>query len=87
MFDVSLLYIRSSNFLEMRKPELVKVGEELYEIVRRFPISKFSVEITGGDAEFLREYYRVEKILRSAQTSEYLFVNQIQDIEYENLVD
>lgn len=87
MFDISMYYFGNTNFLEMRKAELVKVGEELYEIVRRFPIGKFSVEITGGDAEFLREYYRVEKILRSAQTSEYLFVNQIQDIEYENLVD
>jgi len=69
----------------MRKADLVKVNDELFEIVIRFPISKFSVEITGGNADILRNYYGVEKILRSSHTNEYLFVNQIETLDYEQL--
>ncbi len=85
MFGISMCYFRNTNYLEMRKAELVRVSDELFEIVRRFPITKFSVEITGGNADLLRNYYGVEKILRSSHTNEYLFVNQIQDIEYEQI--
>lgn len=85
MFDIGMFYFRYSNFLEMRRADLIKVNDELFEIVKRFPITKFSVEITGGNADFLREYYNVEKILRSSHTNEYLFVNSVPDIEFEDL--
>ena len=65
----------------MRKLDLVKVGDELYEIVYRCPVTKFSVEITGGKAEDLKKWYGVEKILRNQQTNEYLFVNLIPEAE------
>jgi hypothetical protein len=65
----------------MRKIETAKVGEDLYEIVIKFPIQKFSKEVTGEYAETLRKYYGVEKILKFHQTQEYLFVNKIEDIE------
>lgn len=63
----------------MRKLELVKVGEELYEVVKKIPIQRFTKEVAGENAEILKEYYKVEKILRSNQTNEYLFVNLIQE--------
>ncbi len=65
----------------MRKLELVKVGEDLYEIIHRCSVYKFSVEVTGGVADDLRKWYGVEKILRSQQTNEYLFVNKVEDLE------
>ena len=65
----------------MRKADLIKVGDELYEIVYKCPVYKFSVEITGGVAEDLKKWFGAEKILRSQQTNEYLFVNLIPQLE------
>jgi hypothetical protein len=65
--------------MEMRKLELVRVGEELYEVIKKIPIQRFKKEIVGENAEILKQYYKVEKILRSNQTNEYLFVNLIQE--------
>ena len=79
MFNVSLLYISSSNILEMRKLELVRVGEELYEVIKKIPIQRFTKEVAGENAEVLKQYYKVEKILKSIQTNEYLFVNLIEE--------
>ena len=73
-----------SNILEMRKAELVRVGDELYEIIQRFSVYKFNTEITGGKADDLKKWYGVEKILRSQQTNEYLFVNKIEEAEIIN---
>ena len=65
----------------IRKMELVKVGEDLYEIVKKLPIQKFITEPTGERAETLKQYYGVEKILKFHQTQEYLFVNLIPQLE------
>lgn len=65
----------------MRLPQLVKVGEELYEIIYKCSVTKFSVEITGGAAEDLRKWFGAEKILRNPQTNEYLFVNLVPEAE------
>ena len=82
MFDVSSKYFISTNILEiMRKIETAKVGEDLYEIVKRLPIQKFTQEVTGEYAEALKRYYGVEKILKFHQTQEYLFVNLIEELE------
>jgi hypothetical protein len=63
----------------MRKLELVKVGDELYEIIKKVPIQRFKKEVAGENAEILKQYYKVEKILKSIQTNEYLFVNLIEE--------
>jgi hypothetical protein len=65
----------------MRKIETAKVGEDLYEIVKKVPIQRFSREVTGEYAEALKKYYGVEKILKFNQTQEYLFVNLIEELE------
>jgi hypothetical protein len=65
----------------IRKLETAKVGEDLYEIVKKVPIQRFTKEITGEYAEALKKYYEVEKILKFNQTQEYLFVNLIQELE------
>lgn len=63
----------------MRKLDLVNVGDELYEIVRRIPYQRFSKNIDSDAAQLLREWVGCEKILRSNQTNEYLFVNLIEE--------
>lgn len=67
----------------MRKIETAKVGEDLYEIVKKLPIQRFSKEVTGEYADALKNYYGVEKILKFNQTQEYLFVNKIEDLNIE----
>lgn len=84
MFNISGNYIINSIILEMRKMELVNVGEELYEVVKRVPTFKFTKEVAGENAEILKQYYNVEKILRSNQTNEYLFVNLIPEVNIIN---
>lgn len=61
----------------MRKLELIRVGESLYEVIKKIPSEKFKKEVVGENAEMLKKYYKVEKILKSNQTNEYLFVNLI----------
>lgn len=63
----------------MRKLDLVNVGPELYEVIKRVPFGKFIKEISGENADILKQYYRSEKILKSNQTNEYLFVNLIEE--------
>jgi len=63
----------------MRKLDLVKVGDELYEVIRRYPITKFKVSIDSDVASDLRKWVGCEKILKSNQTNEYLFVNLIEE--------
>jgi hypothetical protein len=65
----------------IRKIETAKVGEELYEIIKKLPIQKFTTELTGERADILKQYYGVEKILKFNQTMEYLFVNKIDELE------
>jgi len=79
MFIIGLWYIRNTNILEMRKLDLVKVGDELYEVIRRYPMSRFSVSIDGEVASDLKKWIGCEKILKSNQTNEYLFVNLIEE--------
>ncbi len=82
MFIIGSKYFIGSNILEMiRKIETAKVGNDLYEIVKKLPIQKFTTELTGEKADTLKEYYGVEKILKFNQTMEYLFVNKIDELE------
>jgi hypothetical protein len=63
----------------MRKLDLVNVGEELYEVIKRIPYNRFTKQVSGESADILKEYYGSEKILRSNQTNEYLFVNLVEE--------
>jgi hypothetical protein len=65
----------------IRKIETAKVGEDLYEIVKKLPIQRFTTELTGEKADALKQYYGVDKILKFNQTMEYLFVNKIDELE------
>lgn len=80
MFNTCNYDFGNSNTLEMiRKIETAKVGNDLYEIVKKLPIQRFTTELTGERADTLKQYYGVEKILKFNQTNEYLFVNLINE--------
>jgi hypothetical protein len=65
----------------IRKIETAKVGNDLYEIVKKLPINRFTGDVSGERADTLKQYYGVEKILKFNQTMEYLFVNKITDAQ------
>lgn len=79
MFGIGLWYFGNTNILEMRKLDLIRDGDELYEVVRRIAYSKFTKSVEGDNATLLKEWARCEKILKSNQTNEYLFVNLIEE--------
>lgn len=63
----------------MRKLDLIRDGEELYEVARRIACTKFTKPVEGDNAKLLREWIGCEKILKSNQTNEYLFVTLIEE--------
>ena len=79
MFDIGLWNFRNTNVLEMRKLDLIRDGEELYEVVRRIACTKFTKSVEGDNVNLLKEWVGCEKILKSNQTNEYLFVNLIEE--------
>lgn len=82
MFNTCYYDFDNSNTLEMiRKIETAKLGDDLYEIVKKLPIQRFTTELTGERADTLKQYYGVDKILKFNQTMEYLFVNKIEELE------
>jgi len=87
LFITRSKYIAYSNVLEMRKVDLVNVGEELYEIVRRYPMTRFKTGVYGENAELLKQWVGCEKILIAKQTNEYLFVNLIPEVQIESNYD
>ena len=84
MFTTRSKYTTYSNVLEMRKLDLVNVGDELYEIVRRYPQTRFKTGVYGDNAELLKQWVGCEKILIAKQTNEYLFVNLIPEAKLIN---
>ena len=43
----------------MRKLDLVNVGAELYEVIKRIPYGKFTKEVAGENADMLKQYYQM----------------------------
>jgi hypothetical protein len=63
----------------MRNANLLRKDDELYEVVRAFPIDRFKIKLEGESADIVKEWVGSEKILISRQTNEYLFVNLIKE--------
>lgn len=65
----------------MRHLNLVQFNNELYEVIKQFPFTKFKADISGENADILKQHYNVDKIIKSIQTQEYLFVNKIEEAQ------
>jgi hypothetical protein len=63
----------------MRNANLLRKDDELYEVVRAFPIDRFKIKLEGESADIVKQWVGSEKILISRQTNEYLFVNLIEE--------
>ena len=59
----------------MRKFETIVLGHELYEIIRKCPVSNFKSEIEGEYVKLLTEWVGCEKILISKRMEEILNIN------------
>jgi hypothetical protein len=65
----------------MRHANLLRKADELYEVVRVFPINRFKIRLEGESADIVKQWVGSEKILISNQTNEYLFVNLIEEAQ------
>jgi len=65
----------------MRQTGLIQINNNLYEIVKKLPFGKFRVDISGENADILKQYYKVDTIIKSIQTQEYLFLNKIEEAQ------
>ena len=45
----------------IRKMETAKVGEDLYEIVKKLPIQRFAQEVTGEYADALKNIMELKR--------------------------
>ena len=63
----------------MRNANLLRKDDELYEVIRAFPIDRFKIKLEGESADIVKQWVGSEKILISRQTNEYLFVNLIEE--------
>jgi hypothetical protein len=68
----------------MRKFDTIVHGDELYEIIRRCPVSHFKSEIDGEHAKLLTEWMGCERILISKEKNQYLFVSLIEKADIVN---
>lgn len=63
----------------MRRANLIRKDDELYEVIQSYPIDKFKIRLEGESAEIVKQWVGSEKLLISRQTNEYLFVNLIEE--------
>lgn len=63
----------------MRRANLIRKDDELYEVIQSYPIDRFKVRLEGESADIVKQWVGSEKILISKQTNEYLFVNLIEE--------
>jgi hypothetical protein len=68
----------------MRKFDTIVYGDELYEIIRRCPVSHFKREIDGEHAKLLMEWMGCERILISKEKNQYLFVSLLEKADIVN---
>jgi hypothetical protein len=68
----------------MRKPNLTKIGDTLYEVVRIIHSDKFKKELDSESIPLLKMAFDAEHIFKNPTTNEYVFVNKIEELEILN---
>ena len=61
--------------------QLMKFGDKLYIVKKVIDGSRVN------DKELVKEYYGADYILRPKTTNDYIFLETIQDLEYEQIVE
>jgi hypothetical protein len=65
----------------------VEISGKVYEVIRTVPISSLKETITEEDIKELTKMYVAEKAFKSETKGEYFFVNEVEDIEWEDIVE
>ena len=65
----------------------VEVGGVVYEVIRTIPITSLKEGITDDEIKELAKMYVAEKAFKSETKGEYFFVNEVEDIEWEDIIE
>tara|TARA_R110001599_G_scaffold235706_1_gene434917 strand:+ start:3727 stop:4020 length:294 start_codon:yes stop_codon:yes gene_type:complete len=65
----------------------VEVGGVVYEVIRTIPIASLKEGITDDEIKELAKMYVAEKAFKSETKGEYFFVNEVEDIEWEDIIE
>tara|TARA_R110002074_G_scaffold298085_2_gene469686 strand:- start:634 stop:927 length:294 start_codon:yes stop_codon:yes gene_type:complete len=65
----------------------VEVGGVVYEVIRTIPITSLKEGITDDEVKELAKMYVAEKAFKSETKGEYFFVNEVEDIEWEDIIE
>lgn len=68
----------------MRKPNLTKIGDELFEVIRTIHADKFKNELDSEGVALLKKAFDVQSVYKNPTTNEYVFVNKIEELEILN---
>ena len=65
----------------------VEVRGVVYEVIRTIPITSLKEGITDDEIKDLSRWYHAEKAFKSETKGEYFFVNEVEDIEWEDIIE
>lgn len=65
----------------------VEVAGVVYEVIRTIPITSLKEDITDDEIKELAKLYVAEKAFKSETKGEYFFVNEVQDLEWEDVIE
>ena len=65
----------------------VEVEGVVYEVIRTIPIASLKEGITDDEIKELAKMYHAEKAFKSETKGQYFFVNEVEDIEWEDIIE
>ena len=73
--------MRGSNLIENPFSKILKIQDRMFQVKRILPENKIKINEFENWASLLKEYYKVDTILRA--NGELRMCNEIKEIEYE----
>jgi hypothetical protein len=65
----------------------VEVEGVVYEVIRTIPITSLKEDISDDEIKEMARMYVAEKAFKSEAKGQYFFVNEVQDIEWEDIIE
>jgi hypothetical protein len=65
----------------------VEVEGVVYEVIRTIPITSLKEDISDDEIKEIARMYVAEKAFKSEAKGQYFFVNEVQDIEWEDIIE